>query len=52
MFFSILHDEERHHPKTENLLYQNQSHRAYHKLKTNPFATERCQSKRGVGFGI
>ena len=26
------HDEERHHPKTENLLYQNQSHRAYHKF--------------------
>ena len=25
-------DEERHHPKTENLLYQNQSHRAYHKF--------------------
>ena len=26
------HDEERHHPKMENLLYQNQSHRAYHKF--------------------
>ena len=26
------HDEERHHPKTENLLYQSQSHHAYHKF--------------------
>ena len=25
------HGEERHHPKTENLLDQNQSHRVYHK---------------------
>ena len=25
------HGEERHHLKTENLLYQNQSHRVYHK---------------------
>ena len=27
------HDEERHHPKTENFLYQYQSHRAYHKFQ-------------------
>ena len=26
------HDEERHHPKTEHLQYQNQSHRVYHKF--------------------
>ena len=24
------HDKERHHPKRENLLFQNQTHRAYH----------------------
>ena len=26
------HGEELHHPKTESLLYQSQSHRVYHKL--------------------
>ena len=43
------HGEERQHPKTEHLQYQNQSHSVYHK---NRFAIERrCKSKKG-GFGI
>ena len=29
------HDEERHRPKTEKLLYQNQSHRVYHNFRRN-----------------
>ena len=40
--------EARHHPKTENLLYQNQSHCVYHIFEvTHPFAIERCKSKKG-----
>ena len=33
----------------ENLLYQNQSHRAYHTLdETNPFEIDKCKSKNGA----
>ena len=39
--------------KTENLLYQNQRHRAYHKLEeTNPFSIERCRSKKRASVSV
>ena len=48
--------EERHHPKTVNLLYKNHSHRAYHKLlslkESNPFAIERCKSEKGASVSV
>ena len=44
------HDEERHHPKTENLTMSKSksSHLSYIFEETNPFATERCKSKNGA----
>ena len=38
------------HPKKENLQYQNQIHRVYHKFgrKPNHFEMDRCKSKNGA----
>ena len=49
------HGWERHHPKTENLLYQNQSHLVYHKSKTkkiHKFTIERCKFKKGASVSV
>ena len=46
------HGEERHHPKTESLLYQNQSHRVYHKFKEKQIHLQQkdVSLKRGLRY--